>query len=1582
MRPIPKVASSHTWVTPLQWKIGDDAVNIAAMLETSTRNAMKLLPGTDANGYVYSLSERRMLDAGGEVVARERLVDLASKATATLKANIKASGGKPDKAVVGDTTVARAISVQSLIRQQQGRSSLLAEIAGRLSSAGIDSDPLYRAFYSASAPTFYSAMLQAVEAGNGAPKRADATAWMQWLDGAARRGEIKADERYWLGLDEWLDSQQGPITREALADFVRANGVQVTETVLGDSFESMPIDRLRDQWERVFNGDAYDMSRSEMVEMLEAEGDIGNRAADGVPKYGEYTLPGGTNYREVLLTLPEKQNVRKRVLRKDGDGRRPWRIYIEGEELHQNSFTTEEAAREDLAKYPTFSEKAGGQAYQSNHWDQKNVLAHIRVNDRTDADGKRVLFVEEIQSDWGQEGKKKGFASPPVPADEMAEMERQLANLKAKRRELVAAARASGSEQVDAEAERVLDEEAALQSKINAAKRAATEGVPIAPFVDKTDKWLTLALKRVLRMAVDGGYDRVAFVNGEQSADRYDLSKQVDQLLYRKNDDGTYQLSAVTGGTGRMLGEAIPANKLEDYVGKEIAERIVKGDGKRTEVSGKYDPVSMTSSKDYMQSLSGIDLKGGGEGMKAFYDKIVPAAVKDLLKKVGGGQMESVEIAQGNDYVDKSARSTQTGFTINAAMRQKVSAGLPLFSRSQPQVIPPVQPASPGVPTQGTMPQAVAARGKIADLTSPESFDRLIYEFQDKFIDLRRVQDRITELGGAINDINDAYLGEELFHARLAKRTQNFLRDELKPLLASLKAAGIAVTEFETFLHARHAPEANAVLADRNPNKATIDQARATALAAVKSLELQLQTAQVQGTSVKAINDALDTAREDLARWNRAQAFRGTEAERLSLSGMTDSDAAAHMAAIDPGKRVTLDALAAKIDAMQSKTLDTLVSYGLMDKASIDAWRQTYQYYIPLHRDEAHPDSVAHPTGSGFNVRGGASRGRTGSNEKVTHILSHIAMQREAALTRGEKNHVVKKLYLMAKQNKDPDFWTVDTPLTSKIVDPSTGFVRQQVDPLFKSRPHVVMLRIAGKDRAIVFNEHNKRAVRLAHSLKNLDVDDLHYVLGAAAKATRWFASVNTQYNPVFGFLNLWRDAQSAVLNLSSTALRGKQFAVLARVLPAMRAVYRERRGKTPTNNRLSRMWEEMQIEGGVTGYRDLFRDAGERAKAIDSELRSMDRGKVSKAAHAIVDWLDHYNTALENAVRLAAYDVALSQGMSKPRAASVAKNLTVNFNRKGRQTREIGALYAFFNASVQGNARTLQTLAGPAGKAIVAGGIGIGFVASMLAAAFMGEDDYEKIPDFVRERSLVIPIGGGKYFSWPYPLGFHVLPNLGRIAAEMMMGVKKPMDGYVDTMMIAADTFSPLGSASGGPAQMLSPTALDPAVALMQNSDWTGMPIYREDFNSLDPTPGHTRVKDSASLPAKVLSQFANWATGGNDYKPGRMSPTPDQIDFITGQITGGLGREIMKAMQVLQAPFSDDELPLHKVPLVGRVIGSTSGQSGEAGRFYAAIRELNVLGSELDGRIKSGDDPQDFMLENPKANLIEFGKIGQVFR
>ncbi len=491
-------------------------------------------------------------------------------------------------------------------------------------------------------------------------------------------------------------------------------------------------------------------------------------------------------------------------------------------------------------------------------------------------------------------------------------------------------------------------------------------------------------------------------------------------------------------------------------------------------------------------------------------------------------------------------------------------------------------------------------------------------------------------------------------------------------------------------------------------------------------------------------------------------------------------------------------------------------------------------------------------------------------------ILAHIAMQREAALTRGEKNHVVKKLYLMAAQNPDDEYWQIDAPPEIKTIDSRTGFVRTMVDPAYKHLPHVVMVRIGGRDQAIVFNEHNKEAVRLAQAMKNLDIDDLHVVLGLAAKGTRWFASVNTQFNPVFGLINFARDVQAGLLNLSTTELAGQEKAVASKIPTAMRAIYRERRGKAGTNQAWTSLWDEFQDVGGTTGYRDMFTDAKDRAKGLADELRAMDRGQASKAAHAVVDWLSDYNETMENAVRLAAYKVALDQGMSRERAASLAKNLTVNFNRKGRQAREIGALYAFFNAAVQGTVRMAETLKGPMGRRIMYGGVLLGAVNALIGMAAMGggDDDepdrWEQVPEFIKERSIVIPLGRQDYLSIPLPLGFHVLPNVGRLAVEFALGGADKTAGRQlgKLLQVLADAFNPLGG-SQNLGQMVAPTVIDPVVALMQNRDWTGKPIYRENNNPLDPQPGHKMAKDSASTPSRAIAEAINKVTGGTDWRP-----------------------------------------------------------------------------------------------------------------
>lgn len=416
--------------------------------------------------------------------------------------------------------------------------------------------------------------------------------------------------------------------------------------------------------------------------------------------------------------------------------------------------------------------------------------------------------------------------------------------------------------------------------------------------------------------------------------------------------------------------------------------------------------------------------------------------------------------------------------------------------------------------------------------------------------------------------------------------------------------------------------------------------------------------------------------------------------------------------------------------------------------------------------------------------------------------------------------------------------------------------------------------------------------MRMARALKNLDVDDLHYIIPIVGKATRYFASINTQYNPIFGIINFTRDVQGAALNLSTTELAGKEREVMKDTLSILGEVLKSK-GRMPKSGKWAALFDELQNVGGTTGYRDLFLNAEDRANALLKELKNLDRGKVSEAAHAFADWLSDYNEAMENAVRLAAYRAALDNGLSKERAASLAKNLTVNFNRKGRQTREFGALYAFLNASIQGTARMYQTLSGSKGKQIMAGGVLAGVVSTLASIAMMGggeEDEWEKIPEFIKERSLIIPISKSDYIAIPMPLGFHVLPNIGRIAVEMFAYKDKTVAKQINSLInVLAGSFNPLGG-SAPVEQIVAPTVADPFVALLANRDWTGKPIYLENFNKLDPEPGYSRTKDSATIWAKEFSKAINAITGGTQYTPGGWSPTPDQIDYMIEQLTGGV--------------------------------------------------------------------------------------------
>ena len=356
-----------------------------------------------------------------------------------------------------------------------------------------------------------------------------------------------------------------------------------------------------------------------------------------------------------------------------------------------------------------------------------------------------------------------------------------------------------------------------------------------------------------------------------------------------------------------------------------------------------------------------------------------------------------------------------------------------------------------------------------------------------------------------------------------------------------------------------------------------------------------------------------------------------------------------------------------------------------------------------------------------------------------------------------------------------------------------------------------------------------------------------------------------------------------------------------------------------------------------------------------------------------MVDVLTDYNTTMENAVRLSAYKTALDKGLSKQQAASIAKNLTVNFNRKGQIATQAGALYSFFNASVQGSARLAETLAGPMKYKIIAGGLLLGAVqAALLAAA--GFDDDEP-PEFIKERNLVIPIGGKKYISIPMPLGYNVIPNFSRHLAEIgISGGKHIGDHIAGITGSFIESFNPIGG-SGWSLQTLTPTAIDPLAALAENKDSFGRPIYKENFSSLDPTPGYMRTKDSATAFSKTLSEFLNAASGGTKYKPGVVDVTPDQIDYLLGQVGGGVFRELQKTEQTITNTIKGEEVAPYKMPLVGRFYGNAESNAAQAQRYYENILRLNKHENEINGRIKNHEPIAEYFQENPEARLFKIG-------
>ncbi|MBX7247084.1 MAG: hypothetical protein K1X53_16420, partial [Candidatus Sumerlaeaceae bacterium] len=426
-------------------------------------------------------------------------------------------------------------------------------------------------------------------------------------------------------------------------------------------------------------------------------------------------------------------------------------------------------------------------SFRSTHFDQPNILAHVRFNERVDSDGKRVLFIEEIQSDWHQAGRKRGYQAGDLLID----------------RKTAAQWQDEAARRFDA-GDTVGMQEASRNARIlrdRATERGFAQGqaVPDAPF-KATDEWAMLAFKRMVRMAAENGFDRIAWTTGEQQADRYDLSKQVDRIDYTKTPSGDIipEIFQTGGGKVPLPKRVYSPDELADVVGKEIAERIAN------------DGNDGSSAK--MRSLSGDGLKVGGSGMRAFYDKILPSAVNKWAKKFGGKVGQAIILTDpiSSDVPDVTP-ITDDGevprevhaIDITPAMRDAAMAGQPLFSRAPAEELASIEADMRAVAAAADGGDGVVARIKqwLKDATPKELKDRLRGTWlgalttrmlttlgQDYFPTMRLYTDFLAEMQASRNEMQQE--GEDV--AETVRKWADKNRQEAERLFDTMHEATIA----------------------------------------------------------------------------------------------------------------------------------------------------------------------------------------------------------------------------------------------------------------------------------------------------------------------------------------------------------------------------------------------------------------------------------------------------------------------------------------------------------------------------------------------------------------------------------------------------------------------------------------------------------------------------------------------------------------------------------------------------------------------------------------------------------------------
>ena len=613
--------------------------------------------------------------------------------------------------------------------------------------------------------------------------------------------------------------------------------------------------------------------------------------------------------------------------------------------------------------------------------------------------------------------------------------------------------------------------------------------------------------------------------------------------------------------------------------------------------------------------------------------------------------------------------------------------------------------------------------------------------------------------------------------------------------------------------------------------------------------------------------------------------------------------------------------LADDISNFNKKTLDILLDGGVIDRELHTLLRTKYKNHVPLQRIFGETENIREVmSGKGFDVQGTGIKTARGSERDVADIFTNVVTNYEQAIIRAEKNIVDNSTLKFVRENK-----AALGGLIEEIKPQAIG--RTFEGKILTERitdPTVLALRENGKAIYLKINDKH-----LAAALKGVNRQKVDGILRFVKAFTRLYSSLATRFNPEFAFPNKVRDLQEAMVYLAAKKDVGFKSAakITTRDAGSVKDIMNYLRGVDNTGTKL---YKEMIMEGGTTGGLGL--STRSQVELSMEEIAKLNRSNPRKATEKIIRSVDGWNTIFEDSTRLSVYKEAKARGLSIQRAAVLAKEASVNFNKFGTAGPVINSLYMFANASIQGSAKMLGAMKNPKVATTVVLATGTATFAVNEWNDRVDPEWREKVSKWDRMNGLttVLPTDEGiRYFTIPVSWGIKPIKVAADAAYDLMAGEGESLTESIGTVIASVvEGYNPVGGSDIVSAA--TPSILDLPIELARNKSWTGNKIKPDwDQNAPESIKYFKSIEESATGRASVLMTGELSNVG--------IEISPEDVDHAYRNLIGGAGRFVSKTINTFTSIGKGEVPETREIPFISRFLRARTEEEVGSGSSQA---------------------------------------------